>query len=101
MEQELHFEHGDLTGEISVTLKKDQSLDELCSKYIYDYNQDRFDAVALRVFIGKEVIVTLYAADKARQGDSTRDPEKIPVKKFKVEGIPFLELLTYLQSLNC
>ena len=101
MEKELHFEHGDLTGEISVTLDRDQNLDDLCAKYIYDYNRDRFEPLALRIFIGKEVAVTLYAADKIRQEDSTLDPEKIPVKKFKVPGIPLHELFRYIGSFNC
>ena len=101
MEHELHFENGDLTGEISVTLDQGQSLDELCAKYIYDYNADRFDPIAIRIFVGKEVVVTLYAADKIRQEDSTVDPDKIPVKKFKVPGIPLQELFRYIGSLNC
>ena len=101
MEHELHFEHGDLTGEISVTLNKDLDLNQLCSKYIYDYNADRFDPLAIRVFVGKEVIVTLYAANKVRQEDSTADPDKVQVKKFKVPGIPLQELFRYLGSLNC
>ncbi|HMI78672.1 MAG TPA: hypothetical protein VK484_07755 [Ferruginibacter sp.] len=100
MEQELHFEHGDLTGEISVTLDKDQNLDDLCAKYIYDYNRDRFEPLAVRIFIGKEIAVTLYAADKVRQEDSNIDADKIPVKKFKVPGIPLHELFRYIASLN-
>ena len=101
MEQDLHFERGDLTGEISVTLEPGQNLDDLCERYIHDYNRDRFEAMALRVFVGKEVIVTLYAADKVRQEDSYRNLDKIPVKKFKVPGIPLQELFRFLGSLNC
>jgi hypothetical protein len=101
MEKELHFEHGDLTGEISVTLDQDQNLDDLCAKYIYDYNRDRFEPLALRIFIGNEVAVTLYAVDKVRQEDSTLAPDKIPVKKFKVPGIPLHELFRYIGSFNC
>ena len=100
MEQELHFDHGDLTGEISVTLNKDQSLDDLCAKYIYEYNRDRFEPIALRIFIGKEIVATLYAADKVRQEDSSLDPDKIPVKKFKLPSIPLQELFRYISSLN-
>jgi hypothetical protein len=100
MEKELHFERGDLTGEVSVTLDSSQNLDELCAKYIYDYNRDRFEPLALRIYIGKEIVATLYAADKLRQEDSTIDPEKIPVKKFKVPGIPLHELFRYIASLN-
>src|SRR5436190_20243336 len=98
MEQELHFEHGDLTGEVSVSLKEGQNLDDIFVKYIHDYNRDRFEAIALRIFAGKENVVTLYAADKIRQKDSTVPVGKIPVKKFKLTGIQLLELLTYFES---
>ena len=101
MEQELHFEHGDLTGEISITLNNEQTLDDIFFKYIHDYNKDRFEAIALRIFAGKENIVTLYAADKVRQEDSTANPDKIPVKKFKIEGMSWNELLPFLGSFNC
>ncbi len=84
MEHELHFEHGDLTGEISVSLKNGTGLDDIFVKYIHDYNKDRFEAVAVRIFSGKENIVTLYAVDKLRQEDSTIPIDKIPVKKFNI-----------------
>ena len=101
MEQELHFERGDLTGEISVTFNAGEGLDDLCAKYIHEYNRDRFEAFALRIFVGNEVVITLYAVDKLRQEDSARNPDKIPVKKFKVPGVPLQELFRYLGSLNC
>ena len=100
MEQELHFEHGDLTGEISMTLKKGFVLDDIFIKYIHDYNRDRFEAIAVRIFSGKENIVTLYAIDKVRQEDSTVPPGKIPVKKFKIVDIPLRELIPHLESFN-
>ena len=100
MEQELHFEHGDLTGEISITLKNGFVLDDIFIKYIHDYNRDRFEAISVRVFSGKENIVTLYAIDKVRQEDSTVPAGKIPVKKFKMVDIPLHELLPHLQSFN-
>ncbi len=101
MDQELHFENGDLTGEISITLNSDTNLDDIFSKYIHDYNRDRFEAIAIRVFSGKENIVTLYALDKIRQEDSTLNPDKIPVKKFKIPGMYWSELMPLMQSFNC
>jgi hypothetical protein len=101
MEQELHFEHGDLTGEVSVSLHNEESLDDIFSKYIHDYNKDRFEAIAVRIFAGKENVITLYAADKIRQADNGRNTDKIPVKKFKIEGMSWNELLPFLSSFNC
>ena len=69
--------------------------------HILDYNRDRFEAIAIRVFVGDESIVTVYALDKVRQENTTLHPDKIPVKKFKLENIPLHELLTYCQGFNC
>ncbi|MEO6667942.1 MAG: hypothetical protein ABIN36_00615 [Ferruginibacter sp.] len=101
MEHELHFEHGDLTGEISVTLNEGQSLDDIFMNYILDYNRDRFEAVAARIFFGKETVVTLFAIDKLRQEDSTVPDGKIPVRKFKIVNIPLQELLPHIAAFNC
>jgi hypothetical protein len=46
MKQELHFERGDLVGEISLSLPEGQSLNQLFAHYIHDYNPDRMEAYA-------------------------------------------------------
>ena len=101
MERELHFEHGELTGEISVNLNRDLQLDDFFIKHLAGYNRDRFEAFTMRVFFGKETIVTLYAVDKLRQEDSTANPDKIPVRKFKLENVRIEDLLPYIESFNC
>ncbi len=102
MEQELHFEHGDLTGEISINMKEGMGLEDFCSRFIHNYNRDRLEALAIRIYFGKELVVTLYAVDKLSQETKTLiSNEKIPVKKFKIPGIPLHELLTYIGSMNC
>ena len=100
MQHEPHFEHGDVSGEIAVTLANGQTLDDFCAQHILDYNRDRFEAFALRVFLGKETVITIYAVDKIRQEDSSVAPEKIAVKKFKINTIPVNELYSYVESLN-
>ena len=100
MQQELHFEHGDISGNIAVTLANDQTLDDFCAQHILDYNRDRFEAFALRVFLGKETVITIYAVDKIRQEDTDTDKDKIAVKKFKINTIPVNELFSYCASLN-
>ena len=37
MEQELQFEHGDISGAIAVTLANDQTLDDFCVQHILDF----------------------------------------------------------------
>jgi len=101
MKQELHFEHGDLVGEISLSLAEGQSLSELFSKYIHDYNPDRMEAYAFRVLMGKENVLTLYAVDGYKQENtSLEDLEKIPVKKYKIPDVPIQELLNFFGEIN-
>ena len=101
MKQELHFEHGDLVGEISLSLTEGQSLNELFSKYIHDYNPDRMEAYAFRVLMGKENVLTLYAVDGYKQENtSLEDREKIPVKKYKIPDVPIQELLNFFGEIN-
>ncbi len=101
MQQELKFEHGDISGAIAVTLANNQTLDDLCVQHILDYNRDRFEAFAIRIFLGKETVITIYAVDKIREEDSDLKTEKIAVKKFKLNTLPVNELFSYCSSFNC
>ena len=101
MKNELHFEHGDLLGEISLTLNEGQTLDQLFAQYIPDYNPDRMEAYAFRLLMGNENVLTLFAIDNFRQENSTTDnPEKIPVKKYKITDVPLSALLPFFGELN-
>ena len=101
MKQELHFEHGDLTGEISFSLAEGQSLDQLFAHYIHEYNPDRMEAYAFRVLLGQENILTLFAIDNFNQeNNSTTDTEKLPVKKYKVPNVPLQELFKFFKEIN-
>jgi hypothetical protein len=101
MQQELHFEHGDMTGAISVTLANDLTLDDFCVAHIAEYNRNRFEAFAIRLYLGKETVITVYATDKIREEDTDLKAEKIAVKKFKINTIPVNELFSYCAAFNC
>jgi hypothetical protein len=75
----------DLSGHASLNFHDRENFNTFASK-IAGYNPDRFDPVALKIFVEKnEVIVTLYALDKSAQEQSTVFPEdKLPVRKFKL-----------------
>ncbi|MEP7318237.1 MAG: hypothetical protein ABI921_05840 [Panacibacter sp.] len=92
--------HGDISGTLSVTLANGQSLDDFCMQHIAEYNRDRFEAMAIRVFIGKETVITIYALDKHRQEGTTFNHDKIPVKKFKLDMPDLSTLFSYCDSLN-
>jgi len=101
MEQELQFIQEDVSGNLTVKMANGQTLDDLCAHYIPDYNRDRFEALAIRVFVGDETVITIYAVDKPRQEGSTFGNGKIPVKKFKLTTLPLSELFSYCESFNC
>ena len=100
MQNELDIEHGDISGEISVTLANKQTLDDFCAAHILDYNRERFEAFAIRLFLGKETVITVYAIDKIRQKDTDLIKEKIAVKKFKLNTVEVGALFSYCASLN-
>lgn len=86
--ESIPFAHHGITGGISVKLKNNTTLEDFCVKHVPTYDPDRFEAIALRLFSGSETIVTIYALDKSRQEGSNYNPDKIPVKKFKIHTDP-------------
>lgn len=74
-----------LTGKSSLDFMSRESFNEFAAK-LTDYNPDRFDPVALKVFASfNSWVITLYAVDKSRQEQSGTHGEKLPVHKFKME----------------
>lgn len=91
----------ELKGYLYVQMTNGQSLDDLCERFIEAYNRDRFEALALRVLVGSETVVTVYAVDKHRQESSSINPDKIPVKKFKLLGLGLHDVINYCTAFNC
>jgi hypothetical protein len=100
MSQQVPYDHHDNSGGITVKLRNGLSLDDICAESLPDYNRDRFEAVALRLFAGKETICTIYALDKQRQEGSNFNPEKLPVKKFKIENVSIAALFNWFDEFN-
>lgn len=100
MEQELNYTHEDLAGEFSVKLANEQTLDDFCAQHIPDYNRDRFEALAIRLYVGAETVITVYAVDKTRQENSSITPGKVPVKKFKITHLKMIDILSYCAGFN-
>ncbi|MCE3279035.1 MAG: hypothetical protein K0S44_1226 [Bacteroidetes bacterium] len=90
----------ELSGKLTLTLSPGKTLDEFCERHFDNYNSDQFEAVAIRVFYGKEIVVTLYALDKVRQEGSNYNINKIPVKKFKSTTFGMSELLSFISEFN-
>lgn len=93
---QIPFDHHGISGAISVKLRDSKTLEDLCLDVIPGYDPQRFEAVALRLFCGKETIMTIYALDK-----SHKDPDqKLPVKKFKLEHLTLEKLAQYCSEFN-
>jgi hypothetical protein len=89
-----------IKGTITAELSPGKSLEEFCERNFHNYDPDRFEAVALRLYFGKEMVVTLYALDRSRQEGSNYDINKLPVKKFKMFDLSALDVLSFITEFN-
>ncbi len=90
-------QHG-ISGGIAVKLPPHMTLDDFCMQHIPVYDPDRFEAIALRLFAGKEVVLTIYALDKSRQEGTNYHPDKLPVKKFKIQNASPQEIFSFFEE---
>jgi hypothetical protein len=90
----------DLSGQASLNFYDKDNFNTFAAK-IAGYNPDRFDPVALKVYVeGSEVIVTLYAVDRSKQEQTDSfPPDKLPVRKFKLE-MNWLKFLSYIKQFD-
>lgn len=78
---EMHY--SDLTGIVSLKLGDQRDFNKLGAE-LAGYDESRFEAVALKVFIEHTPVVTLYAIDKDRD-QKNENKDKMLVRKFKME----------------
>jgi len=81
------FESGyhSMIGFAGLDFYKEQDLNTLAVRLIEGYNPDRFDAMALRLFVQeKDPVIVIYSVDKFRLEQNNYPPDKLPVKKFKI-----------------
>jgi len=90
----------EIEGKITVRFNRNTSLIDLCEKFFKTFNADEHEPIALRLFYGKETILTLYALDKVRQENSSDFREKLPVRKFKEVIDSIEEVLLFLNEMN-
>lgn len=88
-----------LTGFADAKLKEAESLDTICSSIIPGYSVERFEAVAFRLFLGKETSITVFALDKTKKSGFTEGDDKLPVKKFKL-SMPVNEIIEQFSNIN-
>ena len=89
----------DLSGSASLEFYDADNFRTFASK-AFGYDADRFDPVALKLFIsGEHPVITLYALDKSTQEKDNYPKDKLPVKKFKVE-VTWPEIFKYVKSFD-
>jgi hypothetical protein len=100
METDAPFRHSGLSGGITLKLKQNLTLNDICIRFVPAYEPDRFEPIALRLFYGREIIMTIYALDKSKQEGNNYDPATLPVKKFKLENISVNQLSQFVEEIN-
>lgn len=89
-----------LAGKAAMDLFPGEDLNALAVNLVANYNPERFDAIAIRLFLQRgEEIVTLYAVDKFKQEQHNYPYNKLPVRKFKLRISP-RELLRYVKRFD-
>jgi hypothetical protein len=84
---------------MSVKFRNGHPFNSFCAEHIENYDPDRFEILALRVYSGKETYVTVFAVDRSRQ-ENTKVVDKIPVKKFRLNIEFIADLLPYIDEWN-
>jgi hypothetical protein len=90
---------GYIRGAADVKLKDGESLNTVCGRIIPNYNLDRFEAIAIRIYFGKESFMTVYALDKTHKSTVPLDDKKLPYKKFKLQ-MPAERIIQLFSNIN-
>ncbi len=98
MNYSTHQEINELKGNISLTFDDNKTFEDFCESNFSNYSRSRYKAIAIRLFYGKELVITLYALDKDR--NERDDAGKLPVKKFKSNTLPLAAILPFVKELN-
>jgi len=99
MSIESELKYGDIFGEIAIKFANGMNLNDFCVRHIASYSPERFDAFAIRAYLGTETIITVYAKDKLHEKPDAGG-DGMPVRKFKLNSVPFQELLSICESIN-
>jgi hypothetical protein len=88
----------ELKGHVSLTFEKNKTFEEFCENNFSGYDKERHEPIAIRLYYGKETIITLYAADKSRKEKAQSD--RLPVKKFKTTTLSIASVLPFVKEFN-
>ena len=84
LRQPFETKEHDLTGSASIDFYDNDDFNSFASSLL-DYNPNRIDPIALKVFVQNgEPLITLFALDTFKQEQSNYPSDKLPVKKFRL-----------------
>lgn len=89
----------DMAGAVSLNFR--DSIDfATFAREVAGVDTDKYEPVSLRVFLHKDILVTVYAVDKEKVEAHRARTGRVLVKKFKVEVAP-ADLLSYFKQVDC
>lgn len=75
-----------------------EQLSKFCTAYIPGFEPEKFRLVAVRLFCGKEIMLTIYTEEIG--SNKTLSNGRYPVKKIKTEIRSAAELLAFASAFN-
>lgn len=98
-EQPFETEGHDFTGKASLDLHDQQAFYAFLAS-IAEYDPDRYDPVALKIYIAENhPVVTLYVLDKNAQESGEYPKDKLPVRKLHLQ-LQWGELFSFVRSFD-
>ena len=98
--QPMHTEtrYDDLAGTISINFRDGESFEHFAAR-VAGVDTTVYQPVAMRAYVDREVILTIYATQRAHAPIPGEYTGKLPVKKYKV-GTSLEELLNSLRQFD-
>lgn len=86
-----------MEGPMNIRFKAGITFQQYCAMHIVGFDPDKLEILAVRLFYGDEITVTVYAAEKQRQDspDGT-----IPVRKFKLQVDFLKDIMAFVETCN-
>ena len=89
--------YDDLSGTMSVNFRESESFEQFVSR-VAGVDLNRYQPVAMRLYVDKEAILTVYATDQS-QTTPRENSHKLQVRKFKI-NVSLEELFNSFRQLD-
>jgi len=89
--------YDDLSGTMSVNFRENEGFEQFVSR-VAGVDLSRYQPVAMRLYVDKEAILTVYATDRS-QTIPRENTDKLQVRKFKI-NVSLEELFSSFRQLD-